>query len=125
MLREDVLPALQLSQTELAKRLGVGRLSVFELLLEKRAMSADMAIRVATLTPESSLRMQESVDENFRLTFSVEQRARALSPLCPGASRSASSRTAGRVQRQNGRREFCSRAEREAWRLARRPRPPV
>lgn len=65
VLREDVLPALEMSQTELAKRLGVSRLSVSELLLEKRAMSADMAVRVAKLTnttPESWLRMQEALD---------------------------------------------------------------
>lgn len=42
VLREDVLPTLEMSQTELAKRLGVSRLSVSELLLEKRALSADM-----------------------------------------------------------------------------------
>ena len=65
VLREDVLPALKMSQTELAKRLGVSRLSVSELLLEKRALSADMAIRLGRLTnttPESWLRMQEAVD---------------------------------------------------------------
>lgn len=65
MLREDVLPALDMTQTELARRLGVSRLSVSELLHEKRAMTADMAMRVALLTdttPESWLRMQEAVD---------------------------------------------------------------
>ena len=65
MLREDVLPALGMTQTELAKRLAVSRLSVSELLLEKRALTPDMAVRIATLTgttPESWLRMQESVD---------------------------------------------------------------
>ena len=65
VLREDVLPALGMTQTELARRLGVSRLSVSELLLEKRVLTADMAIRVATLTgttPESWLRMQEAVD---------------------------------------------------------------
>ena len=65
VLREDVLPALKMSQTELAKRLGVSRLSVSELLLEKRALSADMAVRISKLTnttPESWLRMQAAVD---------------------------------------------------------------
>ena len=65
MLREDVLPALKMTQTELARRLGVSRLSVSELLHEKRALSPDMAIRIATLTnttPESWLRMQQALD---------------------------------------------------------------
>ena len=65
LLREDVLPAIEMTQTELAKRLGVSRVSVSELLLEKRALSADMAVRVGRLTnttPESWLRMQEAVD---------------------------------------------------------------
>lgn len=65
VLREDVLPALGMSQAGLAKRLGVSRLSVSELLLEKRALSADMAVRVAILTnttPESWLRMQEALN---------------------------------------------------------------
>ena len=65
LLREDVLRAIEMTQTELAKRLGVSRLSVSELLLEKRSLSADMAVRVGKLTnttPESWLRMQEAVD---------------------------------------------------------------
>jgi addiction module HigA family antidote len=65
VLRKDVLPALRMSQSEFAKRLGVSRLSVSELLLEKRALSADMAVRIAKLTnttPESWLRMQEALD---------------------------------------------------------------
>ena len=64
-LREYILPALKLSQTELARRLGVSRLTVSELLLEKRAISADMAVRVGRLTnttPDSWLRMQIAVD---------------------------------------------------------------
>lgn len=65
ILREDVLPALNMTQAEFARRLGVSRLSVSDLLHEKRALSPDMAIRIATLTnttPESWLRMQEAVD---------------------------------------------------------------
>jgi addiction module HigA family antidote len=65
ILREDVLPALDMSQTEFAKRLGVSRLTVSDLLLEKRALSPDMAMRISRLTnttPESWLRMQEALD---------------------------------------------------------------
>jgi addiction module HigA family antidote len=65
LLREDVLTALGMTQAESAKRLGVSRLTVSEILLEKRALSADMAMRVAKLTsttPASWLRIQEAVD---------------------------------------------------------------
>ena len=65
VLWEDVLPTLGMTQTEIAERLGVSRLSVSELLHEKRARSPEMAARVAKLlrtTPESWLRMQEAVD---------------------------------------------------------------
>ena len=65
VLREDVLPALKMTQGELAKRLGVSRLSVSELLHGKRALSADMAVRLGRLTnttAESWLRMQAAVD---------------------------------------------------------------
>jgi addiction module HigA family antidote len=65
VLREDVLPALSMSQSELARRLGVSRLSVSELLLGKRALSPDMALRIGKFTntsAESWLRMQAAVD---------------------------------------------------------------
>lgn len=65
ILREDVLPALAMTQTEFAQRLGVSRLTVSDLLHEKRTMTPEMAARVAKLlntTPESWLRMQEAVD---------------------------------------------------------------
>ena len=82
VLREDVLPALHMTQAEFARRLGVSRLSVSEVLLEKRALSADMAIRVGRLTsttPESWLRMQAAVD-----LWELEQdpkRYREIEPL--------------------------------------------
>ena len=65
ILREDVLPVLTLTQVEFAAMLGVSRLSVSDLLHEKRSLSPEMAVRIAKLldtTPESWLRMQEAVD---------------------------------------------------------------
>ena len=65
ILREDVLPALEMTQTEFAQRLGVSRLSVSDLLHEKRGMTPEMAARVGKLlntTPDSWLRMQQAVD---------------------------------------------------------------
>ena len=62
---EDVLPALGITQTELANRIGVSRLTISELLHEKRGLSADLAIRIGRLTsttPESWLRMQDALD---------------------------------------------------------------
>lgn len=65
ILREDVLPALGMTQTEFARRLMVSRLTVSELLHEKRSLSPELAVRIARLTrttPESWLRMQEALD---------------------------------------------------------------
>jgi addiction module HigA family antidote len=81
VLREDVLPALGMTQTELARRLGVSRLSVSDLLHEKRAMTPEMASRVAKLlrtTPESWLRMQEAVD-----LWDVQQQPEKLAGIKP------------------------------------------
>ena len=65
ILREDVLPSLALTQAEFAKRLGVSRLTVSEVLHEKRAVSPDMAMRLGRLLgngPEIWLRMQQTLD---------------------------------------------------------------
>ena len=81
VLRDDILPALKMTQTELAERIGVSRLSVSELVHEKRAMSPEMAVRIATLlntSPESWLRMQEAVD-----LWMVRQDASKLASIKP------------------------------------------
>ena len=65
ILREDVLPALKLTQKELADRLGVSRLTVSDILHEKRGVSPDMAIRLGKLLgngPDIWLRMQQALD---------------------------------------------------------------
>ena len=81
ILREDVLPALEMTQTEFAQRLGVSRLSVSDLLLEKRGMTPEMAARVGKLlntTPDSWLRMQQAVD-----LWDVAQKPEKLAGIKP------------------------------------------
>ncbi len=65
ILREDVLPTLDMTQGEFAERLGVSRLTVSKLLHEKRACSPEMAVRLGKLlgtSAESWLAMQAAVD---------------------------------------------------------------
>jgi antitoxin HigA-1 len=65
LLRADILPALKMTQTEFAQRLGVSRLSVSDLLHERRALTPNMAVRIAKLlrtTPDMMLRMQAARD---------------------------------------------------------------
>ncbi|MEW5944062.1 MAG: HigA family addiction module antitoxin [Pseudomonadota bacterium] len=65
ILREDVLPALGMTQKEFADRLGVSRLTVSELLHEKRTVTPDMAMRLGKLLgngPDVWLRMQQTLD---------------------------------------------------------------
>lgn len=81
VLREDVLPALAMSQVEFARRLGVSRLSVSELLLEKRTLSVEMAARLGKLlgtTAESWLHMQEALD-----LWKVRQQPEKLAAIRP------------------------------------------
>jgi addiction module HigA family antidote len=65
MLREDFLPDYKLSVSDLAEAVGVSRQSINELLRERRAMSPEMALRLARLfgnSPEFWLNAQRAVD---------------------------------------------------------------
>ena len=65
ILRDDVLPGLGISQTELADRLGVSRRTVSQIIHEHRPLTPDMAIRLAHFlgtTAESWLNMQQALD---------------------------------------------------------------
>ena len=65
MLREDFMPDYNLTTTGLAQKLGVSRQTVNELLLERRAVSPAMALRLSRLfgnTPEFWLNAQRAVD---------------------------------------------------------------
>ena len=81
ILREDVLPSLAMTQTEFAQRLGVSRLSVSDLLHEKRSITPEMATRVGKLldtTPDSWLRMQQALD-----LWQVQQKPEKLAGIRP------------------------------------------
>lgn len=65
LLREEIMPAANLTQDALAQRLGVSRRTVNEIVGEKRSVTADMAHRLARLfdtTPEFWLGLQQDVD---------------------------------------------------------------
>ncbi|HEY0065601.1 MAG TPA: HigA family addiction module antitoxin [Telluria sp.] len=84
VLREEILPPLGLTQTELAKLLQVSRFSISDLLLEKRALSPAMAVRVASLLntpPETWLLMQQALDL-WELGQAAAQRNK-VAPLPP------------------------------------------
>lgn len=65
MLREDFLPDYGLTVASLAEALGVSRQSVNELLRARRAVSPEMALRLARLfsnSPEFWMNAQRAVD---------------------------------------------------------------
>ena len=65
ILREDVLPGLEITQGKLAELMDVSRFTVSQILNEHRALTPDMAMRLEKLLgsgAESWLRMQEAVD---------------------------------------------------------------
>ena len=65
ILREDVLPALKMTQKEFANWIGVSRLTVSEILNEKRTITPDMAMRLGKALgngPQIWLRMQQTLD---------------------------------------------------------------
>jgi antitoxin HigA-1 len=65
MLREDFMPDYSLSVSGLARALGVSRQTINELHRERRALSPEMALRLARLfgnSPDFWLNAQRAVD---------------------------------------------------------------
>ena len=65
LIREDLLPETGISQTSLAKLMGVSRRTVSEIIHERRKVTPDIAFRLARVfnsTPEMWLNMQQAVD---------------------------------------------------------------
>ena len=83
ILREDFMPDYDLSVSGLASALGVSRQSMNELVRERRAVSSEMALRLAKLfgnSPEFWLNMQRSVDL-WDAQVAIEDDMRRIKPL--------------------------------------------
>ena len=82
MLREDFMPDYGLTVSGIAKALGVSRQTVNELLRERRAVSPEMALRLARLfgtTPEFWLNAQRAVD----LWDATKTAGKKIEKICP------------------------------------------
>ena len=65
LLREEILPGAEITQGDLARRMGVSRRTVNEICRERRGVSADIAHRLARVlntTPDLWMNMQAAVD---------------------------------------------------------------
>jgi addiction module HigA family antidote len=84
--REDILEAFKLTQDELAQRLGVSRLTVNQLVNNRRAITAEMALRLSRLTGTTAefwMNLQQKVDlweANQKISGDLD----AIQPLTSG-----------------------------------------
>ena len=65
VLREDVLPALGKSKTEIARLLGISRQALYDILSEKQPITPAMALRIGKLCgngPDLWINMQRAYD---------------------------------------------------------------
>jgi len=65
LIREDLLPETGISQTDLARLMGVSRRTISEVIHERRRLTPDIALRLAKVfnsTAEMWLNMQQAVD---------------------------------------------------------------
>ena len=65
LLREEILPALNRSKTEIAKLLGVSRQTLYDILDEKQPVTSGMALRLGKLCgngPDLWLNLQKRYD---------------------------------------------------------------
>jgi addiction module HigA family antidote len=65
LLREDVLPALGRTKTEIARLLGISRQTLYDILNEKQPITAQMALRLGKMCgngPNIWLNLQRTYD---------------------------------------------------------------
>jgi len=83
MLREDFLPEFGLTVSRLSAAAGVSRQSINELLRGRRAVSTEMALRLARLfgnTPEFWLNAQRAIDL-WDASRTIERDVKRIKPL--------------------------------------------
>jgi len=89
ILREDVLPALKLSVTETARKLGVSRQQLHRVLACTHPITTDMALRIGRFAgngPELWLRMQQAYDL-WHGERRMEEELSKIEPVAPVESR--------------------------------------
>ena len=87
LLREDVLPALKRSKTEIAKLLGVSRQTLYDILDEKQPVTPAMALRIGKLCgngPDLWLNLQRRYDL-WRVEREIGKEIKAIPTLNPAA----------------------------------------
>ncbi|AWB19739.1 addiction module antidote protein, HigA family [Methylobacterium currus] len=65
ILREDILPAVNLPKTEIARRLGISRQTLYDLIEERQPVTPAMALRLGRLfgnAPEFWVNLQRDHD---------------------------------------------------------------
>jgi addiction module HigA family antidote len=83
LLRQDVLPAIGMPRTEIAKRLGISRSMLYAILEGRAPISPAMALRLGRLlgtSAESWLNMQRDYDLRL-LEASMAEELAAIRPV--------------------------------------------
>lgn len=90
ILREEVLPALGVPKTRLADHLGISRQTLYAILAEERALSADVAARLAKALGNSAafwLNLQSQHDAWYAARSPEVAKIKPLPPGARGACR--------------------------------------
>ena len=88
VLRADILPAVDLPKAEVARRLGVSRQTLYDILAEKQPVTPAMALRLGRLfgnSPEFWLNLQRNYDLKT-LEAEMAEALGAIEPIAAGAA---------------------------------------
>ncbi len=81
LLREEILPALDRSKTEIAKLLGVSRQTLYDILAEKQPVTPAMALRLGKLCgngPDLWLNLQKRTGSRLKARICLTPRSFGL-----------------------------------------------